>query len=169
MLDVYVEKIRRRKWGRENGKDVHRPRKYEFCLFLTHTHTHTQRHTFVQCFRRNRQRAKEERLVEKSNISACSPHAFLLSVKSDTKVSFCQYRHWAYSVPCTFYTSSWSARCGCGEIEIDVEANEEEKRAPRWWLNAFFPVWGWTLAENMIRIDTIRRSHHHSLFVPYLL
>lgn len=39
MLDVYVEKRRRRKWGRENVKDVHRPRKYEFCLFLTHTHT----------------------------------------------------------------------------------------------------------------------------------
>ena len=32
-------------------------------------------------------------------------------------------------------------------------------------IECFFSVCGWTLAENMIRIDTIRRSHHHSLFV----
>lgn len=139
---------------------MHRPRKYEVLSWFSYKNTlniifpvqHEKQEPggaggIHYCFRQR------------------SSHAFLLSVKSDTvehrsvrakpqrESRNDRKRKWLFSRCMQTHTNTHRARAG----------KESEKITMM--IECFFPVWGWTLAENMIRIDTIRRSHHHSLFV----
>lgn len=127
---------------------------------------------FTQCFLLTEPKLMVIEKNKKDFWTTSALRAFLLSVKSDTLQTLpdsnththihsrthAAYAHFGVYVYVQ-YAVDWSNK---------KSALKRETHTHTVWLNGFFTVWKWTLAENMIRID-ILRSHHHSLFVLYLL